>query len=70
VADNADMAAERQEIVDDLLLQRRPRPPQRQAPGSDCLGCGDPIPEERLAVLPNCCLCVGCQEDAERVLGR
>ncbi len=27
-----------------------------------CVSCGEPIPEERLAILPYCDLCVACAE--------
>ena len=29
----------------------------------ECSGCGDPIPEERLAVNPNTRFCVNCAKD-------
>jgi RNA polymerase-binding transcription factor DksA len=59
---------EQQEVLEEHLLRHRPRPPVRETPGTDCLSCGDPIPKERLAVLPNACLCIDCQEDAERIV--
>ncbi|MCZ7587800.1 MAG: TraR/DksA C4-type zinc finger protein [Gaiella sp.] len=31
-----------------------------------CLGCGRPIPEERLAAVPYAVLCVPCKRDEER----
>ena len=65
--DNADRATLQQEVISEAMLERRPRPPQRQSPGTDCLACGEEIPTARLAVLPNACLCVDCQEDAERL---
>jgi phage/conjugal plasmid C-4 type zinc finger TraR family protein len=68
VADNADRAAEQQSVIENALLLHRPRPPQRKVPGNDCLGCGKEIPAQRLAVLPHACLCVECQEDAERTM--
>ena len=57
------------EVIEQAFLDRRPRPAQRQALGNDCLACGEEISPGRLAVLPNCCLCVDCQEDAERCMG-
>ncbi len=57
-------------MIDEALLRRRPRPPLRAGLGIDCLCCGDEIPAERRAVLPNCCLCVDCQDDAEKAMGR
>jgi phage/conjugal plasmid C-4 type zinc finger TraR family protein len=70
VADTADRAAEQQGVIENALLLHRPRPPRRQVSGNDCLACGKEIPAQRLAVLPNACLCVACQEDAERTMGQ
>lgn len=30
-----------------------------------CLGCGEPIPEKRLAALPDACRCTECQRELE-----
>jgi len=68
VADNADMAGEQQEVINDLIIRLRPRNAVRAAPGSDCMSCGAEIPAARLAVLPGACLCADCQEDVERVM--
>lgn len=35
-----------------------------------CRECGQPIPEERLEVLPHATLCVPCQSRLERTRGR
>jgi DnaK suppressor protein len=32
-----------------------------------CAACGEPIPSDRLEVLPYACLCVRCQERQEQV---
>lgn len=34
----------------------------------DCIGCGDPIPDERLSVLPGAVRCARCQEIYERTM--
>jgi RNA polymerase-binding transcription factor DksA len=70
VADNADRAAE-QDMMD-MILSRRPKPPHRTAPGIHCLGCGDEIPEARRKAFNHGVpfLCVDCQDDAERAMGR
>jgi len=31
-----------------------------------CMSCGQPIPAERLAILPEAKLCIGCQRRSER----
>jgi DnaK suppressor protein len=31
-----------------------------------CISCGEPIPAERLAILPEAKLCIGCQRRSER----
>ncbi|HQU16649.1 MAG TPA: TraR/DksA C4-type zinc finger protein [Gammaproteobacteria bacterium] len=70
MADAADRAVAQQEVLDRHLLRCRPAYPRRTEPGTDCLSCGEEIPEARRSLLPGCCLCVDCQEDAERVMGR
>lgn len=37
--------------------------------GIDCLACGQEIPAARRAAVPGCCLCVTCQDEAERSMG-
>lgn len=32
----------------------------------DCIGCGEPIEEARLAALPSAIRCIGCQSGIER----
>jgi RNA polymerase-binding transcription factor DksA len=70
MADNADRAGDQQDMLMKALLANLPKPQQRTAPGKDCLSCGEEIPAERRRLLENCCLCVDCQEDAERAMGR
>ena len=50
-----------------FLLRARRVPPQL---GADCLECGAEIPARRRAAVPGCCLCVACQERAEKAMGR
>lgn len=68
MADNADRAVAQTEVLDQHRLANRPRLRRRLDPGIDCLSCGEEIPEDRRRLLPGCCLCVDCQEDAERVM--
>jgi phage/conjugal plasmid C-4 type zinc finger TraR family protein len=70
MADAADRAAERTELFIQASLSSRPKRPVRADDGTDCMSCGEEIPEERRRTLPGCCLCVDCQEDAEKVMGR
>ena len=35
--------------------------------GQDCLACGDEIDPMRRAAVPGCALCLGCQENLERI---
>lgn len=34
----------------------------------NCSSCGQPIPQERLAVLPNTTVCVACSDEQPRRL--
>ena len=66
IVDDADLAALLPEPVFRKVAPMLPR----TDPGIECLACGEEIPRARRAVLPGCCLCVECQDDAERVMGR
>jgi phage/conjugal plasmid C-4 type zinc finger TraR family protein len=71
VPDDADVAAGVSELLLGHALRHRAEAAQpASAPSITCLGCGEEIPEERLAALPKCCLCVECQDDFERGMGR
>jgi len=64
MADEADMAAQRQQSdIDHALAQRE------QYAGESlehCEECGEPIPEQRRQKVAGCRLCVECKEEAER----
>lgn len=47
-----------------LELQQRNRE-QASYTGTDCVDCGDEIPEARRQARPGCCRCVSCQADFE-----
>jgi phage/conjugal plasmid C-4 type zinc finger TraR family protein len=70
MADNADWAADRDEMFRQLSLASRRRRAIRADDGIDCHACGEEIPESRRRSVPGCCLCVDCQEEAEKVMGR
>ncbi len=71
MADNADRAAEQTEMLNQYAIASRPRLQLRVDDGRDCLGCGERIPDDRwFALHGRCCLCVDCQDDAERAMGR
>lgn len=38
--------------------------------GTDCLACGEVIPEGRRRAVPGCELCFECQDRLERGMGR
>ncbi len=69
MADNADRAQEVSVLMERAMLRRFEKVARRVVPGADCLACGEEIPSERRAVLPNCCLCFDCMDDAERAMG-
>ncbi len=64
-ADRAQLDLERQ--IAAAAAAVRPAPSRLSI---HCLGCGEPIPQARRAALPGCCLCIHCQTDAERAMGR
>lgn len=66
IVDDADLAA----LLPEPVFRKVAPMPPRTDRGIDCLACGEEIPPARRAVLPNCCLCVECQDDAERAMGR
>ena len=79
MADEADMAQAKMEFELDMILKQaashsQPLPQMFNAATGDvqCWECNAVIPAERLAVVPDAILCVGCQEAAERFerLGR
>lgn len=47
-----------------LQLQQTNREPANYT-GTDCLGCGEEIPEKRRQAVPGCTRCISCQEDFE-----
>lgn len=49
-----------------LAAHRAARCAEPAAPDGRCIGCGDPIPPERLAARPGAARCVECQEREER----
>jgi phage/conjugal plasmid C-4 type zinc finger TraR family protein len=65
-ADELDLAQHRaQEMTEHAIASIRRRAeigPGRQ----DCLDCGDRIPTDRLAKVPNACRCTPCQDHHER----
>ena len=69
--DEADQAqALEDEYLRRAIAQARAIPQITARPVADCLGCGAAIPAARRAAMPGCCLCVGCQESAERAMER
>lgn len=67
MADDADIAADREQTLIDLRIAEVRRRVRVPAPvGSDCVFCGDEIGAARRAALPNACTCVDCQERMER----
>jgi phage/conjugal plasmid C-4 type zinc finger TraR family protein len=67
--DVADLAQSTEELVLKEALARVP-PPRGGNGGLHCLNCTDEIPEGRRRAVPGCCLCVDCQDDMERGMGR
>jgi len=69
--DDADQAqALEEEHLRRGIAEARAIPQVALRAGTDCLACGIEIPAARRAAVPGCCLCVTCQEGAERAMGR
>lgn len=67
--DDADMAVAQQERQLEATIRNRPRTATRIEPGQHCLACGEEIPKARRDIYKDrACLCVDCQEGAERVM--
>lgn len=64
MADEADLASDREEAFRDAALERLRRPvPRRFKPLSNiCEGCGEEIPAKRIEAMPGTNLCVECAE--------
>ena len=69
MADAADRAGDVAEALSAYLL-RLPVLCRAVDASRACLSCGEAIPDARLRAVPGCCLCVECQEDAEKAMGR
>ena len=64
MADEADVAAQWQQMQIEEALSSRPRLDGHSA--AVCDECGEPIPEARRDAIPGVRLCVSCQEAVER----
>lgn len=68
MTDSADQAEELFEFSQALAFRNHRQNRDSERPDLDdagrrlCLDCGDPIPEERIILLPWCVRCVDCQE--------
>ena len=68
MADGADRAQVAEEAFDEARFRRWPALSDRIHVHVVCLGCGEEIPVARQEAMHGCCLCVDCQDDAERAL--
>ncbi|MDO9141460.1 MAG: TraR/DksA C4-type zinc finger protein [Methylobacter sp.] len=70
MSDDADLANDTAELLNDIALKRHQgRVMQHQVwkgGGVCCTDCDAVIPPERLAALPGCGRCVGCQTAVEQ----
>ena len=67
IADHAQLQQERElRRSIDTAVGSLPAAVRVPAGGRDCAACGDPIPMQRLRVLPGARRCVGCQLEHER----
>lgn len=66
MADNLDLAAEREEIERASLIASRQRPATAHTiSATHCGWCGDDIPAARRIAVPGCEYCVDCQRLTE-----
>ena len=66
MADDADRAQAQMEMEEGWRQAARRRGAGKGAaccaPTTECIDCGDPIPERRRQAVPGCKRCVDCQE--------
>lgn len=62
--DAGDLAAMNEDFRLGLAI-RKARSGRAEPARSDCMDCGEPIPENRRRAMPGCLLCVACQEAFE-----
>ncbi|WP_057380347.1 TraR/DksA C4-type zinc finger protein [Pseudomonas aeruginosa] len=63
MADNLDLAAEREEIERASLIASRQRPALAHTiSATHCEDCGDEIPAARRLAVPGCECCIDCQQ--------
>jgi len=62
-----DRAQEDQDARLEQVLGAHQSRPRLSQISLSCVSCGDEIPEMRRIAVSNCCLCVECQADMERV---
>ena len=63
-ADRAQAINERE--LASILARRKPASMRALATHTDCVRCGDEIPEARRTALPNATRCVNCQTQHEK----
>ena len=68
--DLADRAQELELVHQEHALRRQLQQTRIVSSSRSCMGCAEEIPEQRRAALPGCGLCVECQDDFERGMGR
>jgi phage/conjugal plasmid C-4 type zinc finger TraR family protein len=67
MSDIVDDATELEQRQRDAALAARPKSPPiaLRHVTDECIMCGEPIPPERRAAVPDCCRCSGCQSAYE-----
>jgi phage/conjugal plasmid C-4 type zinc finger TraR family protein len=65
--DNVDRAQMREEEMRARALDKIAQHAPMRQDGADCLACGEEIDARRRAAVPGVCLCIQCQEQAERL---
>jgi len=66
MSDEADIAAENQQRLNDAALALRQEAAAERDSAEYCAECDDPIPERRRQAIPGVTRCVECQADEER----
>lgn len=69
-ADDLDLTQYRMDQMVEFAIARHRRLASATLGRQTCLDCGEPIPAQRLAHVPNACRCRDCQDRQERQPGR
>jgi phage/conjugal plasmid C-4 type zinc finger TraR family protein len=69
-ADEVDLAQHCAQQLTELAIAAIRHRAEAGAGREDCLDCGETIPKDRLAQVPNACRCTPCQDRHERQVSK